>query len=144
MSRPRSGSLIWQRAARMSSGAIVGSVLSFMLTSLTSAHGDGRGRDPRRSGIRSQREAARGDWPWRLEWARLGLDVLSVAVHPRAVWRSAAPIWRRLLGGAALGRRPRRSDLLMSMQGSAMMYVIHELFPHWGPASGSPRFRASS
>jgi hypothetical protein len=59
MSRPRSGSLIWERAARMSSSAIVGSVLSFMFTSLTSAHRDGRGRDPRRSGIGSKREAAR-------------------------------------------------------------------------------------
>src|SRR6266487_5280921 len=59
MSRPRSGSLIWERAARMSSSAIVGSVLSLTFTSLTSAHGDGRGRDPRRSGIGSKREAAR-------------------------------------------------------------------------------------
>jgi hypothetical protein len=36
----------------MSSGAIVGSVLSFMLTSLTSVRG-GRGRDPSGSGIGS-------------------------------------------------------------------------------------------
>jgi hypothetical protein len=28
--------------------------------------------------------------------ARLGLDVLSVALHPRSIWRSAAPVWRRL------------------------------------------------
>src|SRR5438876_9337285 len=142
MTRPRSGSLIWQRAARMSSGAIVGSVLSLMLTSLTSAHGDGRARDPRGSGIRSQREAARGDWPWRLEWARLGLDVLSVAVHPHAIWRSAAPIWRRLPGRSRVGQTSTQDLSLMSMR-SALMCVIHELLPHWGLASGSPRFRAS-
>src|SRR5713226_5232228 len=144
MSRPRSGSLIWQRAARMSSGAIVGSVLSFMLASLASAYGDGRGRDPRRSSIRSQREAARGDWPWRLEWARLGLDVLSVALHPHAFWRSAAPIWRRLPGWSRVGQTSTQERSLMSMQGSAMMYVIPELLPHWHRGSDSPRFRASS
>src|SRR6266536_5225030 len=99
-----------------------------------------RGRDPRRSGIRSQREAARGDWPWRVEWARLGLDVLSVALHPRAIWPK-----RGTDLASATGVEPRWADvhagaILMSIQGSAMMYVILEFLPHWGPASDSPRF----
>jgi hypothetical protein len=42
------------------------------------------------------------------------------------------------------GQTSTQERSLMSMQGSAMMYVIPELLPHWGPASDSPRFRASS
>src|SRR5712692_5338029 len=81
MSRPRSGSLIWERAAWMSSGAIVGSVLSFMLTSLTSAH-----------------EAARGD-----------RDVSPRAAFETGAWD--APLGqahRRRVGQGALRGRTRR------------------------------------
>jgi hypothetical protein len=41
------------------------------------------------------------------------------------------------------GQTSTQERSLMSMQGSAMMYVIAELLPHGGPASDSPRFRAS-